>query len=162
MTTAYVGIGANLGDPVAQVRWAIAQLEKLGPTQASSLYRAEPLGDPEQPWYVNAVVAHRTRKTPRALLETLLALERECGRPRARARWSPRVLDLDLILHGSLVLQEPGLTVPHPGLERRRFWLEPLTELAAAAVDPRSGKTFQELLGVLADPLRVEKLPATI
>ena len=162
MTTAYIGIGANLGDPAVNVRWAIASLEKLGPTTASALYRAEPLGDPSQPWYVNAVVAHETERGPRALLETLLALERERGRPAQRRRWSARVLDLDLILYGSTCLEEPGLSVPHPGLARRRFWLEPLCELAAEAVDPRSGKRIRELLAVLDDPLQVEKLPATI
>ncbi len=159
MTTAFIGIGANLGDPVAQVRGALAGLAKRGPTRASSLYRSEPLGDPAQPWYVNAVAAHQTRLGPEALLELLHRLEEEAGRPPERTRWSPRVLDLDLLLYGDRVLRAPGLVLPHPGLAQRRFVLAPLAELAPEARDPRSGRSALELLAALDDPLRVEKLP---
>ena len=156
---AYIGIGANLEDPVARVCWALAELARLGPTRASSLYRTEPLGDPGQPWYINAVAEHRTELDPVELLERLCELERRAGRPRARRRWAPRVLDLDLLLYGARRLERPGLELPHPGLARRRFVLEPLAEIAPGAVDPRSQSTIRELLAALDDPLRVEKLP---
>lgn len=159
MSTAYVGIGANLDDPAARVAWAIAELAKLGRTVASSLYRSEPLGDPAQPWYVNAVVRLETARDPQGLLADLQELERRAGRPLARERWAPRVLDLDLLLHDARIVRVPGLTLPHPELHRRRFVLAPLAEIAPHARDPRSGRTVAELLRDLDDPLRVERLP---
>ena len=123
---AYVGIGANLGDPVGQVRGALDALTALGLARASSLYRTEPLGDPGQPWYVNAVAELRTELSPADLLARLQALEARAGRPAERAPLSPRLLDLDLLLFGDLSSDDPGLVLPHAGLARRRFVLEPL------------------------------------
>jgi 2-amino-4-hydroxy-6-hydroxymethyldihydropteridine diphosphokinase len=160
--TAHVGLGANLGDPARCVRWAIEQLGRLGPLRASSLYRSEPLGSPGQPWFVNAVVALETGLDAPTLLERLLELEREAGRPAERERWAPRVLDLDLLLFGDLLLESPTLTVPHPGLAQRRFVLEPLAELSPDLVHPRNQKRILDLLGALDDPLRVQKLPPTL
>ncbi len=159
---AYVGIGANLGDPVRQVRGALDALAALGLARASSLYRTEPLGDPGQPWYVNAVAELRTELSPADLLARLQALEARAGRPAERAPLSPRLLDLDLLLFGDLTSDDPGLVLPHAGLARRRFVLEPLAEIAAGVVDPGSGREIRELLADLEDPLRVEKLPATL
>jgi 2-amino-4-hydroxy-6-hydroxymethyldihydropteridine diphosphokinase len=160
MSAAFVGLGANLGDPVAQVRGAIEELARLGPTRVSSLYRTEPLGDSSQPWFINAVVEIDTGGSARDLLAELRRLERRAGRPADRARWAPRVLDLDLLLFGDLVLESPDLVLPHAGLTTRRFVLEPLAELAPLLREPRTGKTVAELLQGLDDPLRVEKLPA--
>ena len=100
------------------MRAAIAALGSLGPTRASSLWRSEPLGDPDQPWYVNAVVELEldAASDPHALLARLRALERAAGRPDARPKNSPRVLDLDLLLFGDAVVKSAELTVPHPGL----------------------------------------------
>jgi 2-amino-4-hydroxy-6-hydroxymethyldihydropteridine diphosphokinase len=158
---AYVGLGANLGEPAARIRWAAARLCELGRVRLSPLYRSEPLGDPAQPWYVNAVAELETRLPARALLAALLALETEAGRAPLglRRRWEPRVLDLDLLLYGALVCDEPGFRVPHPGLAERRFVLEPLARLAPGALDPRSGRTALELLLALDDPLGVAELP---
>ncbi len=138
---------------------ALRALEALGRVRASSLYRSEPLGDPEQPWYVNAVAELRTPLSARKLLDALQALERAAGRPDVRERWAPRVLDLDLLLYDSARIDEPGLRVPHAGLARRRFVLAPLAELAPEALDPESGRSASELLAALDDPLRLEKLP---
>jgi 2-amino-4-hydroxy-6-hydroxymethyldihydropteridine diphosphokinase len=160
VSAAFVGVGANLGDPVGQVRGAIEELGRLGPTRVSSLYRTEPLGDAAQPWFINAVVEIDTSGSARALLAELRRLERRAGRPAGRPRWDPRVLDLDLLLFGDLVLQSADLTLPHAGLTTRRFVLEPLAELAPLLREPRTGKTMTELLRGLDDPLRVEKLPA--
>ena len=159
---AYIGIGANLGDAAATVRRAIDELGRLGPTRASSLYRTEPLGDPAQAWYVNAVAEHRTELEPEELLTRLHELERRAGRAGGRVRWGPRELDLDLLLYADRVVESHALTLPHPGLAVRRFVLEPLAELRPDAVDPRNNRTIRDLLAGLDDPLRVEKLPATL
>ncbi len=156
--TACVGIGSNLGDSAARVRGAIDDLRRLGPLRASSLYRTEPLGDAGQPWYTNAAAALETDLEPDVLLAELLALESAAGRPEPRARWSPRVLDLDLLLLGDLVVDSPALRLPHPGLASRRFVLVPLAEIAPGVRDPRSGRRVRELLAELDDPLRVEKI----
>jgi 2-amino-4-hydroxy-6-hydroxymethyldihydropteridine diphosphokinase len=140
------------------VRAAFASLASLGPTRASSLWRSEPLGDPAQPWYVNAVVELETSGDPHALLAKLRALERAAGRPDARPKNSPRVLDLDLLLFGDTVLTSDELTLPHPGLARRRFVLTPLAELAPSLVPPGESRSVAALLRDLDDPLRVEKL----
>jgi len=142
------------------VRAAIAALGKLGHARASSLWRSEPLGDPDQPWYVNAVVELELAPAadPHALLGELRALERAAGRPDVRAKNAARTLDLDLLLFGSAVVRTPELTVPHPGLTRRRFVLAPLAELAPALVPPGETRSVASLLHNLDDPLRVEKL----
>jgi 2-amino-4-hydroxy-6-hydroxymethyldihydropteridine diphosphokinase len=155
---AYVGIGANLGDPEAQVQRALADLERLGRLRASSLYRSEPLGEPDQPWFVNAVAELETDLGPRALLDHLQALERAAGRPARAERWAPRLLDLDLLLHGRSRLQEAGLEVPHPRWRARRFVLMPLAELAPGLRDPISGRSVRQLLADLDDPLRCERM----
>jgi 2-amino-4-hydroxy-6-hydroxymethyldihydropteridine diphosphokinase len=142
------------------VRAAIAELERLGPARASSLWRSEPLGDRDQPWYVNAVVELDVPagSDPHALLATLRGLERAAGRPDARPRHAARVLDLDLLLFGDAVVKTAELTVPHAGLARRRFVLAPLAELAPALVPPGETRSVAALLRDLDDPLRVEKL----
>jgi len=160
---AWVGVGANLGDARATVERALRDLAALSmaePARASSLYRTEPLGDPGQPWYVNAVAEVDTDLSPLELLAALHRLERRAGRPQERQRWAPRELDLDLLLFGERVLETADLVLPHPGLALRRFVLEPLAELAPSVRDPRTGRSAAELLAGLDDPLRVEKLPS--
>ena len=151
-------MGANLGDAEAQVRAAIAELGKWGPQRASSLWRTEPLGDPTQPWFVNAVVELELGGDAPACLERLLTLERAFGRPALRRRWAPRCLDLDLLVFDDLVLSSEKLALPHPGLASRRFVLAPLAELAPDLVVPGQTRTIAALLRDLDDPLRVERL----
>lgn len=140
------------------MRAAIAELSRWGPLRASSLWRTEPLGDAAQGWFVNAVVELEVEAEAVDLLARLHAVEREFGRPAARARWSPRPLDLDLLLFGDAQLSGKTLTVPHPGLASRRFVLAPLAELAPELVPPGQTRSVAELLSDLDDPLRVEKL----
>ena len=110
---------------------------------------------------MNAVVELETSGDPHALLARLRALERAAGRPDTRAKNSPRVLDLDLLLFGAAVVKSAELTVPHPGLYRRRFVLAPLAELAPSLVPPGETRSVAALLRDLDDPLRVEKLQTT-
>jgi 2-amino-4-hydroxy-6-hydroxymethyldihydropteridine diphosphokinase len=138
---------------------ALDELRKWGPLRASSLWRTEPLGgDSREAWYVNAVAELELGGDPFACLARLRALERAAGRPAARPRFAPRVLDLDLLLFGDAVVKAPELVVPHPGLTRRRFVLEPLAELAPGLVPPGETRSVAALLRDLDDPLQVENL----
>jgi 2-amino-4-hydroxy-6-hydroxymethyldihydropteridine diphosphokinase len=130
VTTAYVGLGSNLGDRLAYLRAAVAALSARGlePAGVSSVYESDALGPP-QPDYLNAVVSVSTSLSARELLGALKAVEAELGR-RPAQRWGPREIDLDLLLYGDEMLEEDGLTVPHPGMTTRAFVLMPLLEIA--------------------------------
>jgi 2-amino-4-hydroxy-6-hydroxymethyldihydropteridine diphosphokinase len=138
---AYIGLGANLGDPQAQVRAAVAALGALPRTRllaSSSLYRSAPVGVGPQPDFVNAVAKVETSLSARELLEELLTLEARFGRERP-SPGAPRTLDLDLLLYGDRVIEEPGLIVPHPRMHERAFVLLPLAEIESAVSIPRMG-----------------------
>jgi 2-amino-4-hydroxy-6-hydroxymethyldihydropteridine diphosphokinase len=137
MTVAYIGLGSNLGDREETLRDALARLAELGEVRVSCFHETDPVGVTDQPKFVNAVAELSTQLAPRDLLDALLAIERELGRDRSREqRWGPRTLDLDLLLYGGEMIDEPGLTVPHPRLADRRFVLEPLHELVPGLVLP--------------------------
>jgi len=146
---AYVGLGSNLGDREATVRRAVELLgERLGIeiVAVSTLRETDPVGYEEQPRFLNGVAALEVDLTARALLDELLAIERELGRDRSReTRWGPRTIDLDLLLYGGETLDEPGLTVPHPRLAERQFVLVPLHELEPDLRLP-DGRAVQELV----------------
>jgi 2-amino-4-hydroxy-6-hydroxymethyldihydropteridine diphosphokinase len=156
MTVAYIGMGANLpssaGPPQATLAAALERLAALGRIAAkSSLYSTEPVGYSDQPRFMNAVVALETDADARRLLEALMRIEKEFGRDRAHAILNgPRTLDLDILLFGDCVIDEPGLHLPHPRLAERAFVLVPLNEIAPEATEPRSGATVAELLRRLA------------
>ena len=138
---AFIGLGANLGDPESQVRRAIAALASLPRTRllaASSLYRSAPVGVGTQPDFINAVAEVETALGARELLDELLTAEARFGRERP-SPGAPRTLDLDLLLYGDQVIAEPGLTVPHPRMHERAFVLMPLAEIAAEISIPRKG-----------------------
>lgn len=141
-----IALGSNLGDRRAHLDWAIGQLAShLTELRASSFHETAPVDvDGPQPPYLNAAVVGHTALAPRVFLDLLLDLERARGRTRP-ARRAPRTLDLDLILYGDRVIDEPGLAVPHPDFHRRAFVLDPLREIAADWRDPRSGRTVGEL-----------------
>ncbi len=140
---AYIGIGANLGDPVAQVLQACARFAQDVPNTRlvarSSLYRNPPMGPQDQPEYVNAVARLDTQLEPRALLDALQGIEAACGRRRDGTRWGPRMLDLDILVFGNEMIDQPGLRVPHPGIAQRDFVLFPLLELDPQLVIPGLG-----------------------
>ena len=141
MNIAYVALGANLGDPSATIRaafGALANLPESRVTRCSSLYRTAPVGNTEQPEFVNAVAALETTLAPESLLDALLDIEARFGRIRAEKN-GPRTLDLDLLLYNNQQLNLPRLTLPHPRLHLRAFVLYPLAELAPALPLPGRG-----------------------
>lgn len=147
MTRAYVALGANLDDPIATVHSAIEALHDLPRSQllaTSSLYRTAPIGLHNQPDFVNAVAAIETQLRPHELLAELFGIEARFGRRRSVPN-APRTLDLDLLLHGGTVLEDPLLTLPHPRMHERAFVLAPLAEIASDLVLPRYG-AIAELL----------------
>jgi 2-amino-4-hydroxy-6-hydroxymethyldihydropteridine diphosphokinase len=143
MTRAYVGLGANLGDRERTIRAALAALDArwdVAVVAVSTLRETDPVGYVDQPRFLNGAAALETELSARELLDALLEVERELGRVRGEGpRYGPRPIDLDLLLHGDLVADEPGLVVPHPRLQERRFALEPLAELDPALVVPGRG-----------------------
>jgi 2-amino-4-hydroxy-6-hydroxymethyldihydropteridine diphosphokinase len=141
---AFVGLGSNLGDREASIRSALDELAHLPSTtltRASSLYDTEPVGDTDQPGFLNAVAELETELDARQLLWNLQLVERRLGRTRTR-RWGPRVIDLDLLLFGDEVWESPDLVVPHPELIRRSFVLVPLVELDPLVVHPVTKETM--------------------
>jgi 2-amino-4-hydroxy-6-hydroxymethyldihydropteridine diphosphokinase len=139
---AYVGLGSNLGDPLAQVLSACEALARLPRSRwlgRSSLYRSRPLGDADQPDYVNAVAAIDTALGAEDLLGALQDIEAAHGRARGGERWASRTLDLDLLLYGRERIRTGRLTVPHPGIAGREFVLHPLCELDPDVVVPGLG-----------------------
>jgi 2-amino-4-hydroxy-6-hydroxymethyldihydropteridine diphosphokinase len=136
VTLAYVGLGSNLGDREGTI---LAAAGRLGPHRLSPIVETEPWGYADQPRFLNAVAALETELPPRALLDRLLEVERELGRVREGPRYGPRTIDLDLLLYGDAVIDEPGLTVPHPRLAERLFVLEPLLALDPGLFVPGKG-----------------------
>jgi 2-amino-4-hydroxy-6-hydroxymethyldihydropteridine diphosphokinase len=133
---AYVGLGANLGDREAAI---LAAADRLDATRLSTIRETEPWGYAEQPPFLNAAAEVETELSPRALLDRLLEIERSLGRLRLGPKWGPRTIDLDLLLYGDDVVDEPGLIVPHPRLHERLFVVEPLNELDPALKIPGKG-----------------------
>ena len=146
---AYVGLGSNLDDPRTRIADACAALAGLPGSQfvlRSSLYRTPPFGPVAQPDFVNAVAALLTKLPPLDLLASLKQIEASMGRAAPIVRWGPRRIDLDLLAYGDVTLEEPGLTLPHPGIAERAFVLVPLAEIAPDLLVPRIGRAAR-LLG---------------
>jgi 2-amino-4-hydroxy-6-hydroxymethyldihydropteridine diphosphokinase len=147
----FVGIGSNLGDREAYLRRALELLAAdpgIEVEQMSRIRETDPWGVLDQPRFLNAAARLTTDLEPRALLDRLLAVENALGRVRTGERYGPRTIDLDLLLYGDRVIDEPGLRVPHPRLSERRFVLEPLAELDPALEVPGRG-SVQALLASL-------------
>jgi 2-amino-4-hydroxy-6-hydroxymethyldihydropteridine diphosphokinase len=149
---AFVGVGANVGRRRATVDTAIALLgsdDEVEVERVSTLRETEPVGYLDQPRFLNGAVAISTTLPARELLDRLLGIERRLGRIRsAGPRFGPRTIDLDLLLYGDEVVNEPGLVVPHPRLHERRFALEPLAELDPALEIPGHGPVRALLAGL--------------
>jgi 2-amino-4-hydroxy-6-hydroxymethyldihydropteridine diphosphokinase len=150
MAVAFIGLGANLGERQRSIGEGVAALQStagITVLAVSTLRETEPVGVVDQPRFLNGVASIETRLSPRELLTRLLEIEAALGRSRdAETRFGPRVIDLDILLYGDVVLDEPGLTVPHPRLHERPFALEPLAELDPDAIVPGHGRV-QDILG---------------
>jgi 2-amino-4-hydroxy-6-hydroxymethyldihydropteridine diphosphokinase len=151
MRVFHIGLGANLGDREGTIRAAVERLDadpEIEVLAVSSLRETDPVGYEDQPRFLNAAAALRSELTPRQLLDRMLEIERELGRVRDGPRYGPRTIDLDLLLHGDAVVDEPGLQIPHPRLAERAFVLEPLVELDPLLEVPGRG-SVQALLAAL-------------
>jgi 2-amino-4-hydroxy-6-hydroxymethyldihydropteridine diphosphokinase len=143
----YIGVGANLGEREATIREAVRLLGDEV-VAVSRLRETEPWGYADQPPFLNGAILLETDRSPRALLELLLDVERQLGRTRDGPRYGPRTIDLDLLLYGDLAVDEPGLTVPHPRLHERAFALEPLLDLDPELELPGHGAVADVLAGL--------------
>lgn len=151
MTRAFLGLGSNLGDRLENLRTAVALLEEGGHpvTRSSRVYATDPVGGPEQPEYLNAVIEVQPPGSARELLEACLAIERHMGRERGE-RWGPRVIDLDVLTFGEEEIDEDDLQVPHPRMHERGFVLIPLLELDADPPLPGGRNVADLRLGSMA------------
>jgi len=158
MPRAFIGLGANLGDPRRQLRAALTAIAAIPGTRIcaqSSFFRSAPLGYAGQSDFLNAVAQVETALEPRALLDSLLEIENSAGRSRSFAN-APRTLDLDLLLYAGMTIGEPGLQVPHPRMHTRAFVLQPLAEIAPRIEIPGRG-AIARLLAACAEQ-SIEKL----
>lgn len=141
---AYIGLGSNLGEREDNIRAALEAIADLPDTdlvRVSSLYDTEPVGEVEQPNFLNAAVMVDTELDARTLLWNLMLIEKRLGRVRTQ-RWGPRTIDLDLLLYGDELIEDDDLRVPHPEIIRRSFVLVPLVELEPRLVHPGTGETL--------------------
>jgi 2-amino-4-hydroxy-6-hydroxymethyldihydropteridine diphosphokinase len=167
--TVYLGLGSNLGDRRANLQKALEALEApdLRIARVSPIYETEPMDVRDQPWFLNLAVEAETTLLPLQLLRRVLATERRLGRRRSTPK-GPRNIDIDILYYGGVIVDAPGLSIPHPRLHERRFVLAPLANLAPEFRDPRTRRTVRELLDAVpagqairrVDPPQKEKPPA--
>ena len=157
-----IGLGSNLGDRRANIADALDRIRKLPDTRVmkeSSLYESEPHGDAKT-WFVNGAIEIDTALTPDNLLKKLKGIESAMGRKRVKGkRWGSRIIDLDVLFYGSLVLRKRTLKVPHPEVPNRRFVLLPLSELAPQLIHPVLQGTVSELLASTKDSKKITLMP---
>ncbi len=157
MRQSFIGIGSNLGQRLENLVRALASLEEKGIaiTSCSGVYETEPKDLTDQPPFLNAAISVATDLPPRDLLDVCLATELAMGRTR-HVRFGPRILDLDVLLMGDLISEDPRILLPHPRMHLRRFVLVPLSEIAPKVFHPRLQQTVEMLLDRLNDPCRVD------
>jgi len=153
MESAYIGIGSNIGHKIDHCKKAISLMGRLDGCSVrvqSPFYRTEPVGVDGQDFYVNGVIGLDTDLSADALLKNLLDIEADMGRVRLK-KWDARVIDLDILLFGSRIIQKPDLMVPHPLMHLRRFVLTPLLQIAPDLMHPVLGQSIQELAEALPE-----------
>ncbi len=149
MTVCYLGIGSNQGKREKNIEAAISHLKRdkdIEFKKASRLYETEAVGGPTQGKFLNAAIELDCRLSPEELLRRLKDIELKLGRAESLQRWGPRVIDLDILLYGDLVLREENLKIPHPLMHQRFFALKPLADIAPQAYHPIRKKTIAQLL----------------
>lgn len=161
----FIGIGSNLGDRRANIAEALDRISKLPATRIvkqSSFYESEPHGDAKT-WFVNGVVEVDTEFSPENLLKKLKAIESAMGRKRVKGkRWGSRIIDLDILFYGPMVVNKRNLKLPHPEMAKRRFVLLPLSELGPQVIHPILQMSVSELLADVKDPKKISLMPLRI
>ena len=159
MNISYLLIGGNQGDRLARLATARNFITAAGGQilLSSALYETAPWGRTEQPDFINRALQVATDKDAPAWLLTLLDIEEKMGR-RREEKYGPRIIDIDILFFNNSIVHEPGLTIPHPEIQNRRFALTPLEEIAPYLIHPVLGKTIRELLAECTDPLAVKQL----
>ena len=155
----YLGLGSNLGEREKYLNNALGELKKLQDVKViwtSSVYETEPRGMTDQPSFLNAVVQVETSLKPDELFRKVKSIESGTGR-KTSERWGPREIDIDILVYDGLVFDDDKLKVPHPEMEKRRFVLVPLREIAPDLVHPISGLTVEEMASACTDRGRVVK-----
>lgn len=164
METAYLGLGANLGDRLTQLKQAIELLHHtsgIRVTRISSVYETDPVGYLNQPCFYNLVIEVKTTLTPSALLSVILQAEKKLHRVR-EVRWGPRTIDIDILLYGDRVIEQEDLQVPHPRMKERAFVLVPLLELAGNRVIPGTDQTVEQLAWELPPGQKIRRLDVSL
>lgn len=153
---AYLLLGSNLGQRETNLRMARSLIENSagGILQSSKVYESAAWGKEDQPHFLNQVIQIQTSFNPYALLEKLLWIETTLGRLRA-VKWGERIIDIDILFYEDEIIQDKALTIPHPGIPKRRFTLIPLNEIAPALIHPQLNKTISQLLTTCDDKLKV-------
>jgi 2-amino-4-hydroxy-6-hydroxymethyldihydropteridine diphosphokinase len=162
MNIAFIGIGSNMGDREKNCLDALRLLEETGVgkiLKRSSLYHTPPFGFEQQDWFLNAALKMETSLAPLDFFEALKSMEKTMGR-QAGFRWGPRLIDLDLLFYNDFVIESPSLVVPHPGIPKRRFVLEPLAEIEGEWIHPLLKKSVSDLLSGLDKSSDMEALAA--
>lgn len=168
-STVFIGIGANLANPLKQCAMAIRKMAEIPETKlvaTSSFYKSEPLllphsNENQVPWYVNVVCRCSTTLSPIKLLESLAFIEKKMGRKR-RKKWEPRIIDLDLLFYDDLVMKTKQIEIPHPEIQNRRFVLEPLAEIAKEWEHPLLKKTVGKLASGINQSSKIETIRAAL
>jgi len=154
----YLSLGSNVGDRKGNLNTAVDRLRALGEVVAvSSLYETEPVEFTAQPWFLNCAVKLDTEKMPKQLLAGILEIEQQLGRRRRQDK-GPRIIDIDILLFGNSIVEDSGLTIPHPAMHERRFVLEPLTEIAPDVRHPVFKQTIRQLRDALPPGQAVRKM----
>ncbi len=164
MPTAFLSLGSNLGDRLANLKRAIEKIEEPSQilvTKVSPVYETEPVGRENQGWFLNLVLQVETSLEPFALLERLSSIEDQMGRKREK-RWDSRNIDLDILLYDNRMVDSERLTIPHPRMHERRFVLVPLAQIAPKLLHPRLKKNIEELLVCCRDGSGVRPYPEKV
>jgi len=161
--TAYISIGSNMGDKIANCRNGIAglaQTEGIAVVRLASCYRTAPVDYLEQDWFINTVVKIKTSLPPTQLLRELKAIETNVGRKPSPVRFGPRILDLDIVMYDDDVIEQKNLIVPHPRMHERRFVLQPVCDINPDALHPVLGLKIADLLALLdGNQQPIEEIP---